>query len=106
LRHRHGSVSGGAPTPYRSPCVSVTIIVAHLLRMPPVLPGRQRQGRDQRRDLSMTNVLDSTIMQISRICVVIGLSQASYSAAQIGGYLKSIWDKPWWSEGFASETCR
>jgi len=33
----------------------------------------------------MTNVLDSTIVQISRICVVIGLSQASYSAAQIGG---------------------
>jgi len=33
----------------------------------------------------MTNVLDSTIVQISRICVAIGLSQASYSAAQIGG---------------------
>jgi hypothetical protein len=51
--------------------------------MPPIFPDRQRQGRDQRRDLSMTNVLDSTIVQISRICVVIGLSQASYSAAQI-----------------------
>jgi hypothetical protein len=38
----------------------------------------------------MTNVLDSTIMQISRICVVIGLSQASYSAAQIGGYFAGL----------------
>jgi hypothetical protein len=38
----------------------------------------------------MTNVLDSTIVQISRICVVIGLSQASYSAAQIGGDVRAF----------------
>jgi hypothetical protein len=37
------------------------------------------------------------------VCVVIGDESV---AAQNGGYLKSIWNKPWWGDGFASETCR
>jgi hypothetical protein len=40
------------------------------------------------------------------ICVPQLMSGEQALAAQIGSYLKSVWEKPWWEGGFASWTCR
>jgi hypothetical protein len=40
-------------------------------------------------------------------CSVCAASQAGrLGLPHLGGYLKPIWEKPWWSGVFASETCR
>jgi hypothetical protein len=44
--------------------------------------------------------------QNNPICMPHAGSDDTLEAAPIGGYLKSIWNKPWWGDGFASETCR
>src|ERR1035441_7715147 len=42
----------------------------------------------------------------AKSCVATPIQNELLEAAQNGGYLKSIWDKPWQSAGSASETCR
>jgi hypothetical protein len=40
------------------------------------------------------------------ICTAFAIRRSASTGAHIGGYLKSILEKPWWSGVFAWETCR